>query len=141
MKNTGKPSEQAFEEHWTALGKLAFFHRFVDASEIKGRTGKIGHARPAPSDYLVTHTNKTFYAEVKSTENETRFPFALLRVVQSAAAKQVLAAGGEYWIFAHSLHLNQWFAFPYSVVNVAKSHGQASIPWKELEQWKVNLGS
>jgi penicillin-binding protein-related factor A (putative recombinase) len=136
MRNTGKPSEEEFEEYFKSFGKRAYVHRFVDAAEIKGRTGKVGEARPAPADYLVTVDGETFYAEVKSTEHETRFAFSLLRTVQSAIAKQVLAAGGDYCLYIHSLHLNQWFKVPYSQV---KSSPKKSLTWEELLPWRVTI--
>lgn len=134
-KNTGKPSERIFEAVWTALGKRAFFYRIADAAEIQGRTGLMGTVRPTPSDYIVTFDGTTSYSEVKSTSNPTSFPFSLLKKGQNAAAKQVLSAGGEYYVYAHSLILNQWFKIPYELIEKST---KSSIKWTDLEEYKWN---
>jgi penicillin-binding protein-related factor A (putative recombinase) len=137
MKNTGKPSEEAFERLFQSLGKKAFLHRFTDASDIKGLTGQVANASAQPSDYIVVwHGKSTFFAEVKSTVNRTAFPFNLLRPAQSAAGLQIEYAGGEYMIFAHALSLpNQpWFCFPYHLVRAEKARGKGSIKWDDLPE-------
>lgn len=138
-KNTGKPSETFFESVWQRLGKRAYCYRIADAAEVRGRTGKIGLTRATPSDYIVTY-NGTFYAEVKSTQNPTSFPFSLLKKGQSAAAPQVVTAGGGYFVFAHNLTTNTWYRIPYEVIRAVKDVGKASIPWSEMEtlKWHPN---
>jgi penicillin-binding protein-related factor A (putative recombinase) len=137
-KNTGKPSETFFENVWQVLGKRAFCYRIADAAETYGRVGKIGMTRATPSDYIVTFGGETFYAEVKSTQEKTSFPFALLKKGQQAAAPQVLAAGGGYLVFVHSLTNNTWYRIPYAVIQAVKDAGRSSITWSELEtlKWK-----
>lgn len=139
MRNNGKTAEAEFEAYFASLGKRAFIYRFADAAEIRGRTGNIGQVRPVPSDYLVTFDATTFYAEVKSTENETRFPFALLRKGQSAVAHQVLAAGGDYYIYIKSLALNRWYKVPYFLIDQSKDEGKKSLTWEELEPCSEKL--
>jgi penicillin-binding protein-related factor A (putative recombinase) len=138
-KNTGKSSEQKWEDHFTALGKTAFFYRVVDAAEVRGRTGKIGFVRPAPSDYILVHQGRTSFAEVKSTQNATSFPFSLLRRTQSAIAVQVVSAGGNYDIYAHNLVTDVWYKFPYQLVTETKRAGKASIPWSQLQDFTYAL--
>lgn len=138
-KNTGKPSETVWKDAHTRLGKRAFFHRFVDASEIVGKTGKVAiSASSQPSDYLLVLDGLTSFCEVKSTQNTTSFPFSILRKNQSADAKMILAAGGSYWIYAHALELNRWFRFPYSLVDQVKAAGKSSIPWVDLNPFEWN---
>jgi hypothetical protein len=72
-KNSGKPSESDFEDILSRLGKRAYCYRIVDAAEVRGRTGRIGFIRPAPSDYIVTIDGQTSYSEVKST-TDTSLP-------------------------------------------------------------------
>lgn len=132
-KNTGKPSETFFENVWQRLGKRAFCYRIADAAENYGRTKTIGMIRATPSDYIVTYAGETFYAEVKSTQEKTSFPFALLKKGQSAAGPQVLAAGGGYFVFAHNLTTNTWYRVPYAVILAVKEIGRSSIPWSEME--------
>lgn len=135
-KNTGKSSESFFEGIWRALGKRAFCYRIADAAEVRGRTGNIGTTRATPSDYIVTSEGQTFYAEVKSTQNPTSFPFSLLKKGQQAAGPQVIAAGGSYFVFVHNLTTDTWYRVPYAVIMAVKDIGRASIPWSELETLK-----
>lgn len=138
-KNTGKSSEQKWEDHFTALGKSAYFYRVVDAAEVRGRTGKIGFIRPAPSDYVLVHQGRMSFAEVKSTQNKTSFPFSILRTVQSAIAKMVLAAGGSYDVYVHQMIGDQWFKIPYEVIQSVKDSGKSSIPWVQLQDFKYGI--
>lgn len=136
-KNTGKPSESFFEGVWDAIGKRAYYYRIPDAAELYGRNKKqILNVRPTPSDYVVTYGGSTFYAEVKSTQNKTSFPFSLLKVGQKAAGRQVIAAGGDYFVFAHNLTTDTWYEIPYRVVRAVEEVGSSSIPWTELEPFK-----
>lgn len=139
MKNTGRPSEKAFEDHFKRSGKECFLHRFVDASEIQGRTGVVGQARAQPSDYLVVSAGRTVFVEVKSTTHKTAFAFSLLRKVQSASAIQITTAGGTYYLYIHSLAKSQWYAVPYGVITDAKIDGKSSIKWEDLEPWRITL--
>lgn len=129
-KNTGHPSEKAFEARWNQLGKKAVFFKLVDAAEIRGRSGKIAtSARAQPSDYILTFAKKTVYAEVKSTINKTSFSFSLLKSSQTSAATRILAAGGEYSIFIHALATDDWYVIPYQLVMYTK---KGSLKWTEL---------
>lgn len=142
-KNTGKPSETFFENVWQRLGKRAYCYRIADAAEVRGRTGKIGMTRATPSDYIVTFAGETFYAEVKSTQEKTSFPFALLKKGQQAAGPQVIAAGGGYFVFAHNLNTDSWYRIPFAVITAVKDAGRSSIPWSEMEtlKWTPPLNS
>lgn len=139
MKNTGRPSEKAFEAYFKGKGKDAFIHRFVDAAEIRGRTGVVGQARAQPSDYIIVVEGRTIFAEVKSTTHKTAFAFSLLRKVQTASAIQIMAADGTYHVFIHSLAKSQWYSMPYSVVIDAQIAGKSSIKWEDLEQWRITI--
>ena len=134
-KNTGKPSEQDFENFWLKLGKRAWVWRVPDAAEVKGRTGNIGTTRPAPSDYVVVH-NTTQFAEVKSTQDNTAFRFSLLRAKPSAMAVMILAAGGDYFVYIHRIPTDEWFRVPYQVI---RDHPRRSLTWTELESYRWKL--
>jgi penicillin-binding protein-related factor A (putative recombinase) len=139
-KNTGKPSEKMFEEHLNSFGKRCYWYRFVDAAEVKGRTGAIGSIRPAPSDYLVVLDGETEFSEVKSTQNTTSFPFSILRRTQSATAGMAIAAGGEYWIYLHDLTRNQWYRIPYTFIEAWRTAtGRSSAPWNNLKEFVYEL--
>jgi penicillin-binding protein-related factor A (putative recombinase) len=137
MKNTGKPTEKLFESVWDRMGKKAYYYRIPDAAELFGRNrGTILNVRPTPSDYVVTTDGSSFYAEVKSSQNKTAFPFNLFKKGQSAAAPQVLSAGGAYFVFAHNLTTGTWYRIPWQVIQAVKDLGRSSIPWTELENLK-----
>lgn len=129
-KNTGTPSQSAFEAVWKRLGSRAFCYRIADAAEVKGRTGKIGKTRPTPSDFIVTFNGVTEYAEVKSTHNPTSFPFSNLEVGQKSAAVQILAAGGEYNVYVHRLPESIWYKIPYLLIRDSE---KKSLAWTQLE--------
>ena len=138
-KNTGKPSEQKWEDHFTGLGKVAYFYRVVDAAEVRGRTGKIGFIRPAPSDYVLVHSGRMSFAEVKSTQAKTSFPFSVLRTTQSAVATMVIAAGGTYDVFIHNINDDCWYRVPYQLIQSVKDSGRSSIPWEQLQDFKYGI--
>jgi len=136
-KNTGKPSEKFFEGVLDSLGKRASYFRLVDASEITGRTGKIAEsARAQPSDYIVTLDGTTFYAEVKSTQNKTSFPFSLLKPAQWAAGVVVTGARGIYKVYVHNLNTDRWYVVPFTLIKQVKDAGKASIPWEQLKDYQ-----
>lgn len=139
MKNTGKKSEEIFEDHWGRIGKTAYAFRFTDAAEATGTNKRRTTIKAQPSDYIVTYLGKTFYAEVKSTVHERLFPFSMLRKTQSAYAKFVLAAGGDYLVYVHSLHHDKWFCVPYIFINYIKGLGRASATWEELEKFSCMM--
>jgi penicillin-binding protein-related factor A (putative recombinase) len=138
MKNTGKSSETIFENSHKMLGKKAFVWRIPDAAEIYGRTGGGRFNRSMPCDYLITVSGKTEYAEVKSTQNLTSFPFNLLKKDQIASAAMIVAAGGSYFIYVHHLISDRWYRIPFALVQAARELGSSSIKWPELEEYSWN---
>ena len=134
MKNTGKPSEEIFDESWKHLGKRAFIFKFEDTAALRGRNkGKAVMASAQPSDRLVIHDGDSYFAEIKSTVDPDRFKFSLLRKSQGFAAASAIAAGGTYFLFIHCLTRNRWYCLPYEVVAYAKTQGKGSLTWAELE--------
>jgi penicillin-binding protein-related factor A (putative recombinase) len=131
-KNTGKSAEGEFEDFLKKLGKHAYFYRFKDASDLKGLTGKIGHIDKQPSDYIVVVRGLTAFSEVKSTGNDTSFPFSLLKAGQNAHALRILAAGGSYLVYVKRMTTGEWFRIPYEVIRQTRETGKASIPWRDL---------
>lgn len=133
MRNSGKPSEHIFENKISAHGKNGYFYRIPDAAEVRGRTGRIGYIRKTPSDYIVTLYGETFYAEIKSTVNPKFFAKSFLKIGQKNAARQVLAAGGQYLIFIHSLATQEWYRVP---ANVLIETPKTTFSWTELQHFK-----
>lgn len=133
-KNTGKPSERIFDQHFARWGKRAYVHAFTDASEAtgmnKGRVGKGGfvNIKAQPADRLVVLDGVMFLAEVKSsTATHDRFDFKLLKPGQKSAANQTVAAGGGYWVYYHHMSTDEWFRFPYALVQQAQADGASSL--------------
>ena len=135
MKNTGRDSEEIFDAHFALLGKRAYVFVFTDSAEVNGMNkgrGRIG-VKAQPADRLVVLDGQMFLAEVKSSvSKDDRFDFKLLRTGQTSAAKQTLAAGGEYWVYYHHLATDEWFRFSYSFVETFKKIGSSSIPLERL---------
>lgn len=122
-------AEDEFDNFWAALGKSAYVFKFPDAAEIFGRVKVIGKSRAMPSDRIVTFNGDTFYAEVKCTIDD-RFKRSLLRKTQSAMARQIMAAGGKYLVYAKSLLLGRWFVMPYDIASARPSY-----LWTELDAY------
>ncbi|WP_419902161.1 hypothetical protein [Kiloniella sp.] len=137
-KNTGKPSEKKFQEIYSKLGKRVFVHRVPDNSDTYGRTkGKsVGGVEAQPSDWIVTEDGQMFYAEVKSTQNKTSFPFGMISKSQMRGARKQLAAGGQYFFFVHSLVTDEWFQIPADLI---LSTTKSSLKWSELGSYKWRL--
>ena len=126
-KTAWKTAEKEFEESLDALGKRAYYHRLTDSADIKGLTGRVSNAASQPSDYIVVHDGLTYFAEVKSTHDETAFRASLLRPSQSAAAKQIIASGGQYIIWCKHVPTGRWYKIPHGQLD-----GRKSIKWTEL---------
>ncbi len=137
-KNLGGATQVDFENRLKRLGKAAYLYKLVDAAEIRGRTGIAGRARAQPSDYLLTYKGRTAYAEVKGCENTTSFPLSYLRDVQSSAARQIIAAGGEYLVFIKRLPDRGWYCVPYqTLIHLAADN--KSVKWETLAPHIWNL--
>lgn len=132
VKNTGKKSEEIFDESWGRLGKHAHVFKFTDTAEARGMNkGKVT-IKAQPSDRLLTYKGVISYAEIKSTIDPEKFSFSLLRKTQSAYAAFILAAGGPYDVYLHRLAEDRWYKIPYSVIQNAP---QKHIKWPDLEAY------
>jgi hypothetical protein len=133
VKNTGKPSEEIFDSHWPLrYGKRAWVFKFTDSAEATGQNKRITKVKAQPSDRVVVCNGRTMFAEVKSTWDAFRFDFSLLRRTQSAMARMIMVAGGEYYVYVHALALDRWFCVPYRTILQTKDVGRASLRWEEL---------
>lgn len=128
-------AEKEFDGHWLRLGKAAHLYKFKDARHLHGMNKRKTAAGVQPSDRLVTFAGQTFYAEVKFTIDPVAFHFGGIQPSQIAAATQVTAAGGKYFIYIKSGVLSRWFRVPYVVI---AEWPRRSITWNELEpfSWK-----
>lgn len=137
MKNTGRPSEDIFDSAWFRLGKAAHVFQFTDAAKATGRNQRVTYIPPQPCDRLITFEGETFFAEVKSTVDKNRFHASLIRATQRGFAGQILAAGGRYDIFVHSIAHDRWYRVPYQALEVTT--GRASMTWAELQPFAWEL--
>lgn len=131
-KNDGTAAEDAFEK----LIKADDLYRFPDKKALTGLNGgrKVGDF-PKPSDYLVTMQGETFYAEVKSVQSATSFPFADIRPAQRAKALKMAAVGGRYDFYIWSFGLGKWFLMTEELFAMAAKAGAKSIKFEELPEW------
>lgn len=131
-KNDGVAAEKAFESRIGA----DILYRFPDKKALVGLNGgrKVGDF-PKPSDYLVTKAGETWYAEVKSTQSATSFPFADIRPAQSAMALKQAAFNGRFTFYIFSYGLGQWFLMTEQQYAFAVSQGRKSIKFEELSAW------
>lgn len=132
-KNTGVDSEKEFELRLKrAYGKKCFIYRVTDSKEVRGRTGKAVSTKAQPSDYIITIEGKMSYAEVKSCQNKTSFPFSQISDVQWASSKRQYMAGGDYYFVIHNLNTNNWYTVPAFVFHESEKR---SMKWDEMEQY------
>ncbi|MBI1261287.1 MAG: hypothetical protein GC184_06155 [Rhizobiales bacterium] len=148
MANSGKASEEFFEDHWRDRGKATFIYRFPDTGDILKRIrtmiGKVASGTrlaeiigPQPADYLIVdHEFGTFFAEVKSCSTKKSFPFSNITPSQWSTSKRCEAARGNYYFFIHNVTTDHWYRVPSSVINNAQA---SSFAWSDLEEnfrWK-----
>ncbi len=133
-KNDGTQAERAFEVRIAADD----LYRFPDKKALTGLNGgrKVGDF-PKPSDYLVTKGGQTFYAEIKSVQSDTSFPFADIRPSQRAKALRMACIGGRYDFFIFSFGLGKWFLLAAPQFATACEAGAKSVKFKELPEWTI----
>lgn len=132
--NDGTAAEEAFER----LIRADVLYRFPDKKALVGLNGgrKVGDF-PKPSDYLITKAGDTWYAEVKSCQSATSFPFADIRPSQKSMALRQAAVGGRYDFYIFSYGLGNWFLMSEEAFAAAVAAGAKSIKFEELPLWTV----
>jgi hypothetical protein len=137
MSNDGTAAEKAFLAHWRAVGHV---ERFPDKKDLTGlNKGKRLADFAKPSDFVVSAPGiPLHYAEVKSTENKSRFPFGDIRPKQSETALKSVARGApnSYTFYIFSYHLGRWFTMPASQYAKLREAGDKSVLFSELNEWK-----
>lgn len=127
-------SEILFEDLFTHYGKRAYLHKLTDTKEVSGLNGRPTTAPDQPSDYIVTLDGETFFAEVKSSEGATSFPFKNIRPSQYRGARQQLAVGGTYLFYILRTKTGAWFRVPAKVI---LEWPRKSMTWVELEPYRI----
>lgn len=129
-----KDAEKEFEKFFENLGKRAYVARLSDTATAKATGG--GFIGAQPSDYIVTLDGMTHYAEVKSSQNPTFFPFSNIKRGQKIAARRSTTAGGTYLFYIKNLNTNRWYCVPAQVI---VNHSAKSIKWVEIEQYRMEI--
>ena len=133
MRNDGTASQDYFIAMMDAKPKHKVF-RMRDKKDLMGlNRGRKVAAFPLPSDYIVARPGGQFFAEVKSSSDETRFPYGNIEPGQRAAASMCAACDSPYWFFIHSLKLNRWFQLSGKDFYSDVKAGKKSRRWDELE--------
>lgn len=135
-KEAWELAEDDFDDHWRRMGKRAFLFEFKDARHLRGMNKRPTAVGKQPSDRLVTYQGVTFFAEVKYTDDPSRFDFGLIKPGQHGTGIMVSAAGGEYRVYVKSGALNQWFMIPYPVI---RDWHKKSMTWQDLQPYKVTI--
>lgn len=128
--NTGKPSEDFFQENVSGL-----VFRLRDKADLVGLNGgKNVAAFGNPSDYFLIQQDGGYLAEVKSSNNATSFPLSCFTAAQKAAIYRCSKRGfgSRYRIYIHNISTNQWYLMTADdFMNIIKQ-GKKSEKWKNL---------
>lgn len=137
-KNTGKPSEDEWQQILRRFGKRVFIHRNTDAADVRGRSSsQVKATVPSqPSDFVVVIDGDCHFAEVKSTIDQRSFKRSSIRTTQLAAARMILAAGGSYIVYVHRLATGDWYKIPIAAI---LADSRATFKWAELQPYKWEL--
>lgn len=115
------------------MTKKSFCFKFHDARMAIGTGGsKRIFTASHPADYIVTDRGLMFYAEVKSSQNETSFPFASVKKSQWSGAMQTVSAGGSYFFFLKAEIHRRWFRVPAYIMLGLFHDGAKSVKWTSL---------
>lgn len=137
MRNTGKPSENRFENALRKLyGARVHIQEFYDAAYLHGLNRKPVKAPDQPADRLVTLDGAMFYAEIKSVSSGKSFPFSMIKSNQIGVGKLATLAGGSYFFFVHDLQADIFYRVPASLVLSTQEAGKQSLKWSEMEVWE-----
>lgn len=135
MKALWKTAEEDFVASFDHYGKGAFVCRLPDTAAAKAVGGQKAFIQAQPSDFIVVVEGQTFFAEVKSSQDEVSFHFSNIQKGQLAASRRATMAGGVYLFFIKSEFHNQWFCLPAALVNTTL-RSKKSLKWTELEAYK-----
>src|SRR3546814_17096563 len=84
-----------------------------------------------PADFLVTQNAQIEYAEVKSVQSATSFPFSNIERGQRSAALRQAMVGGAYNFYIFSYGLGRWFRMSAQFFSEAVAAGKASAKFKD----------
>jgi penicillin-binding protein-related factor A (putative recombinase) len=131
-----KAAEKEFESAFDRKGKGAFVHRLTDTAAAKATGGKRAFVGKQPSDYIVVDNGNTYFAEVKSSQDEVSFPHSNIQAYQMASARRTVKAGGTYVFFIKNLRTGHWYCVPAEVIIGSE---KKSTRWADIEIYRWNL--
>ena len=117
--------------------KKAFVHRLPDPSDVAMIGGRRVKLPAQPADFVVCLKGKMFYAEVKSSANNTLFPLSAIRDSQMASAKATVAHKCIYLFYIYSAYNDLWYEVPAGFLLDLVTKGDKSIPWKDLDKFII----
>lgn len=127
-------AQKQFESFWPL--KSHHCYAFEDTREAMGASGsRKVFTKARPSDYLVTAEGITFFAEVKSSQDEVSFSLNNIRKAQWQCSIQITYAGGNYDFFIRREQIGQWYRVPAKVM-IETFKIKKSLKWTELEPYK-----
>lgn len=136
MKNDGTTAQNEFVQ--TMESRKFWVHRFRDSKDVNGLNKRKGLGRvnmfPCPSDFLIGGPRGLVLAEVKSTHNETSFPYGDIRPAQRAAASYAASIGFPYFFFIKNMNTGDWFVLSAKEFIEDVQAGKKSRKFKELTQ-------
>lgn len=128
-------------EAWFSGTKLSFAYRFEDARAVMGalKSQKV-IVQGRPSDFLVTDSGVTFFAEVKSSENPTSFPLSNIKKPQWNACRRTVAAKGLYFFYIRKEPELVWFKVPGAFFLSLQDDDIKSVKWEHFESYRYVHG-
>ncbi len=136
--NNGKLAENWFEQHWHTKRKSVMLYQFEDFYQTvfkKGGKASGKSSKPQPADYLLTEGGSMGFAEVKSSQNKTAFPFSDVRSIQWRMARKQLAANGIYDFYLLNINTLIWYKVPAKILIATKDMGVKSLNWKKIKPY------
>src|SRR3546814_11451100 len=107
--------------------------RVGDQSDLRGLNGgRAVNDYSKPADFLVTQNAQIEYAEVKSVQSATIFPFSNIERGQRSAALRQAMVGGAYNFYIFSYGLGRWFRMSAQLFSEAVDAGRASEKFKYI---------
>lgn len=133
-------AEEEFAAYIGRMGKNAWLYKFLDTREAMGATGsRRVYTQSRPSDFLVTIGGRTFFAEIKSSQDHVSFPFSSISRDQWKAAIQMEAAKGDYRFYIKNVNTHQWYLLFAQFIVPLQRAGIKSLKWADISNHKLEL--
>ena len=134
----GNKAQDTFKE--LMMRRKAFVHRLPDPSDVAMIAGRRVKLPAQPADFVVCWKGEMFYAEIKSSANNTVFPLAGIRQSQRASAKETTLQNCIYIFYIYSAYNDLWYEVQAQFILDLIMNGSKSIPWKDLDNFIFDIG-